>query len=90
MARSEYLPNLSRDFSRELGDLAHGRSNSTQIHNLWRESGLSEKEFAGLLYQSRDLTRRYAVLRPCVIHRDRFKKGNKRITPKIIGVMVRN
>jgi hypothetical protein len=63
-ARSEYLANLSQDFSRELGDLAHGRSNSTQIHNLWRESGLSEKEFAGLLYQSRDLTRRYAVLRP--------------------------
>jgi hypothetical protein len=62
--RSEYLANLSQDFSRELGDLAHGRSNLTQIHNLWRESGLSEKEFAGLLYQSRDLTRRYAVLRP--------------------------
>jgi hypothetical protein len=63
-ARSEYLANLSRDFSRELGDLAHGRSNVTQIHNLWRESGLSEKEFGALLYQSRDLTRRYAVLRP--------------------------
>jgi hypothetical protein len=26
----------------------------------------------------------------CVIHRDRFKKGNKRITQKIIGAMVRN
>jgi hypothetical protein len=63
-ARSQYLANLSQDFSRELGDLAHGRSNVTQIHNLWRESGLSEKEFADLLYQSRDLTRRYAVLRP--------------------------
>ncbi len=61
---SSYLTNLSRDFSRELGDIAHASANRSQTLNLWRQSHLPEQEFAGRMYQARDLTRRYAVLRP--------------------------
>jgi hypothetical protein len=62
--RSTFLTSLTRDFSLALGDPAHLTSNLTQTHNLWHKSGLSEKEFAALLYRARFLTARYAVLRP--------------------------
>jgi hypothetical protein len=61
---SAYLTNLSHDFSLELGDPDHTRSNRTQIHNLWHKSGLPEKEFAALVYEARKLTKQFAVLRP--------------------------
>ncbi|HEX2916321.1 MAG TPA: hypothetical protein VH186_36505 [Chloroflexia bacterium] len=58
------LTNLNRAFSLELGDKAHTPSNHAQIRNLWQESGLSVAEFAEVMYQARELTRRYATLRP--------------------------
>jgi hypothetical protein len=60
---SPYLVGLTTRLSLELGDARHTTSNRTQTANLYRESGLSQKEFARLLYQARDLTRRYAVPR---------------------------
>jgi hypothetical protein len=59
-----YLANLGRDLSHELGDIDHLKSNHTQIAKLFQSSGLDEKEFARLMYQSRDLTHHYATLRP--------------------------
>jgi hypothetical protein len=61
---SNFLVALSRDYSRELGDSAHHRSNTAQTLNLWRKSGLDEQAFAARLYQARALTLRYAVYRP--------------------------
>lgn len=58
------LAYLSHDLSQELGDPLHLKSNRTQTLRLWQQSGLDEREFARLMYQSRDLTRRYATLRP--------------------------
>jgi hypothetical protein len=62
--RSAFLTGLTADFSGELGDLQHLLSNTSQTHNLWRGSGLSEEVFAGLMYQARAITRQRAVLRP--------------------------
>jgi hypothetical protein len=59
-----YLTALTRDFSRELGDLPHLKSNLSQTRNLWSKSGMSADEFAKLMYLSRELTRRYATFRP--------------------------
>jgi hypothetical protein len=59
-----YLSALTRDFSRELGDTAHLKSNLSQTKNLWTQSGKSVAEFAKLMYLSRELTRRYATFRP--------------------------
>jgi hypothetical protein len=60
---SAYLTNLGNDFSVELGDPTHTRSNRTQIHNLWHKSGLAEKDFAQVMYEARKLTKQFAVLR---------------------------
>jgi hypothetical protein len=59
-----YLERLAHNFSAELGDMVHLPSNRQQVYNLWRQSGMSEADFGRLLYHARDLTRRYAVLRP--------------------------
>ena len=61
---SAYLTNLCQDFSLELGDPDHTRSNRTQIHNLWHKSALPEKEFAALVYEARKLTKQFAIIRP--------------------------
>jgi hypothetical protein len=61
---SAYLTNMSQDFSLELGDPEHTRSNRTQIHNLWHKSALSEKDFAAVLYEARKLTKQFAIIRP--------------------------
>jgi hypothetical protein len=63
VALPAYLVNLSKRLSIELGDERHTASNRTQTLNLYQASGLSQKEFAKLLYQARDLTCRYAVAR---------------------------
>lgn len=60
---SSYLSHLSQDISREFGDISHTSSNRAQTHNLWHHSGLSQTEFAAKMYQARELTRRYAILR---------------------------
>jgi hypothetical protein len=60
---SAYLTNLSHDFSLELGDPTHTRSNRTQIHNLWHKSGLPEKEFVAVMYEARKLTKQFAIIR---------------------------
>ena len=61
---SAYLTNLGNDFSVELGDPTHTRSNRTQIHNLWHKSGLAEKDFAMVMYEARKLTKQFAIIRP--------------------------
>ena len=61
---SAYLTNMGNDFSVEFGDPTHTRSNRTQIHNLWHKSGLSEKEFAQVMYEARKLTKQFAIIRP--------------------------
>lgn len=63
LAISSYLSHLSYDFSREFADISHKSSNRTQTHNLWHQTHLTEAEFARLMYQARELTRRHAVLR---------------------------
>jgi hypothetical protein len=60
---SAYLTNMSQDFSLELGDPDHTRSNRTQIHNLWHKSGLSEKDFVAVMYEARKLTKQFAIIR---------------------------
>jgi len=61
---SAYLTNMGNDFSIELGDPTHTRSNRTQIHNLWHKSALPEKDFAQVMYEARKLTKQFAIIRP--------------------------
>ena len=61
---SAYLTNMGNDFSVELGDPTHTRSNRTQIHNLWHKSALPEKDFAQVMYEARKLTKQFAIIRP--------------------------
>ncbi|HEX2915798.1 MAG TPA: hypothetical protein VH186_33865 [Chloroflexia bacterium] len=58
------LASLNRSFSLELGDSSHTPSNHAQTRNLWHASGLSASAFAEVMYRARELTHRYALLRP--------------------------
>jgi hypothetical protein len=47
------------DFSHELNDPDHKTSNATQALRLWQASELSEQDFIHLIYEAKQLTRRY-------------------------------
>lgn len=47
------------DYSRELGDEEHERSNVSRAINLWHRSGLSRYEFLGLAGEAKKQTRKY-------------------------------
>jgi hypothetical protein len=56
---SQYIIAVMDDFSNELDDPDHKLSNATQALRLWQASGLSEQEFIQLVYEAKQLTRKY-------------------------------
>jgi|GEM_PF-2843245 len=56
---STYITAVMDDFSHELNDPDHKTSNATQALRLWQASKLSEQEFIHLIYEAKQLTRRY-------------------------------
>ncbi|HYP21602.1 MAG TPA: hypothetical protein VEY08_16150 [Chloroflexia bacterium] len=59
LKQSLYLNSLVTDFSRELGDEAHTMQNISQALHLWAQSGGTDKEFGGLLYEAKSRVREY-------------------------------
>ncbi len=56
---SPYIAGIILDYSRELGDTAHGPANVTHALRLWRDSTLTEGPFVDLLHAARQRVRLY-------------------------------
>ena len=53
---SHNIERIAIDFSRQImHDEEHINSNTTQMHNIWHQSGLSEEEFIDVVYQARKI-----------------------------------
>jgi hypothetical protein len=59
-----HIQQLIADFSRELDDVVHLRSNLTRALRLWQHSGLDAQEFAARAYDAKQLTRLYQGKQP--------------------------
>jgi hypothetical protein len=60
---SVYVGNLLTEISQLFGDAEHRLPNIKHALNLWDSERYTEKEFAKLIYQARDLTRAHASTR---------------------------
>lgn len=52
------IANLMHDFSREMGDMDHVASNTTQAHRIYEQAGLELDEFFAIMYEARVRTRK--------------------------------
>lgn len=52
------IADLIRDFSREMGDMEHVASNTTQAHRIYAQAGVGLDDFFVVVYEARVRTRK--------------------------------